>query len=81
MLVGLVFALAIAPGLVEDLEARCRVIPKAEEAHWFAAAVALLIGLLLVAELIVGQEVFRKRAWRAYLFPAVVDRLERAACG
>ena len=47
-------------------------IPKAEQAHWFAAAVALLIGLLLVSELIVGQEVFRKRAWRAYLFPAVV---------
>ena len=51
---------------------RCRVIPKAEEAHWLAAAIALLIGLLLVSELIVGPEVFRKRAWRAYLFPAVV---------
>ena len=47
-------------------------IPKPEEAHWLAAAVALLIGLLLVSELIVGQEVFRKRAWRAHLFPAVV---------
>jgi ATP/ADP translocase len=48
------------------------VIPKPEEAHWLAASVALLIGLLLVAELIVGREVFRKRAWRAYLLPAVV---------
>jgi hypothetical protein len=48
------------------------VVPKAETAHWFAAAVALLIGLLLVAEAIVGPEVFRRRAWRAYLFPAVV---------
>ena len=47
-------------------------IPKAEQAHWLAAAVALLIGLLLVAELIVGQEVFRKRAWRSHLFPAAV---------
>ena len=47
-------------------------IPKPEEVHWLAAAVALLIGLLLVSELIVGQEVFRKRAWRAHLFPAVV---------
>ena len=47
-------------------------IPKAEEAHWLAAAVALLIGLLLVSELIVGREVFRARAWRAYLFPGVV---------
>ena len=47
-------------------------IPKAEQAHWLAAAVALLIGLLLVAELIVGQEVFRKRAWRSHLFPMAV---------
>ena len=47
-------------------------IPKPEVDQWLAAAVALLIGLLLVSELIVGQEVFRKRAWRAHLFPAVV---------
>ncbi len=47
-------------------------IPRPESAHWFAAAVALLIGLLLLAEAIVGTEVFRRRAWRAYLFPAVV---------
>ena len=47
-------------------------IPKAEFAHWIAAAICLLIGLLLVAEAIVGPEVFRRRAWRAYLFPAVV---------
>ena len=46
--------------------------PKAETAHWVAASVALLIGLLLVAEAIVGPEVFRRRAWRAYLFPAIV---------
>jgi hypothetical protein len=48
------------------------VIPKAETAHWIAAAVALLIGLLLLAEAIVGTDVFRRRAWRAILFPAVV---------
>jgi hypothetical protein len=48
------------------------VVPKPETAHWIAAAVALLIGLLLVSEAIVGPEVFRRRAWRAYLFPAVV---------
>jgi ATP/ADP translocase len=47
-------------------------IPRAESAHWVAAAVALLIGLLLLAEAIVGTEVFRRRPWRAYLFPAVV---------
>jgi hypothetical protein len=48
------------------------VIPKAETAHWIAASVALLIGLLLIAEAIVGPGVFRRRAWRAYLFPAIV---------
>jgi hypothetical protein len=48
------------------------VLPQAEMAHWLAAAVALLVGLLLIAEVIVGQEVYRRRAWRAYLFPALV---------
>jgi hypothetical protein len=48
------------------------VIPRAESAHWIAASVALLVGLLLISEAIVGTEVFRRRAWRAYLFPAVV---------
>lgn len=47
-------------------------IPKAESAHWLAAAVALLIGLVLLAEAIVGRDVFRRRPWRAYLFPGVV---------
>jgi hypothetical protein len=41
-------------------------------AHWLAAAIALFIGLLLIAEVIVGPAVFRRRAWRAYLFPSVV---------
>jgi uncharacterized membrane protein len=48
------------------------VIPKAETAHWAAASIALLVGLLLISEAIVGAEVFRRRAWRAYLFPVVV---------
>ena len=47
-------------------------IPKAETAHWIAASVALLIGLLLIAEAIIGPEIFRRRTWRAYLFPSVV---------
>lgn len=47
-------------------------IPTAEAAHWIAATIALLVGLLLLAEAIVGVDVFRRRAWRAYLFPAVV---------
>ena len=49
-----------------------RMVPRPESAHWLAGAVALLIGLLLIAEVLVGTEVFRRRAWRAYLFPAVV---------
>jgi len=48
------------------------VVPRAETAHWIAAAVALFIGLLLLSEAIVGTDVFRRRTWRAYLFPAVV---------
>jgi len=47
-------------------------IPPPEGAHWVAGAIALLVGLLLIAEVLVGPEVFRRRAWRAYLFPALV---------
>ena len=47
-------------------------IPRAENAHWLAAAVALFFGLILIAELIVGPEVFHRRKWRAYLFPSLV---------
>ena len=46
-------------------------LPPAETAHWLAASVALLIGLLLLSELIVGPAVFRRRPWRAYLWPSV----------
>jgi hypothetical protein len=47
-------------------------VPPSEGAHWLAGAVALLVGLVLIAEVLVGPEVFRRRAWRAPLFPAVV---------
>ena len=47
-------------------------VPRAETAHWLAASVALFVGLLLISELIVGREVFRRRAWRAYLFPSLI---------
>ncbi|HSI96848.1 MAG TPA: hypothetical protein VK926_00665 [Gaiellaceae bacterium] len=46
-------------------------VPPAEIAHWAAAAVALLLGLVLLSEAIVGAEVFRRRAWRAYLWPSI----------
>ena len=47
-------------------------VPRAETAHWLAASVALFVGLLLISELIVGREVFQRRAWRAYLFPSLI---------
>jgi hypothetical protein len=47
-------------------------VPAPEGAHWLAGAIALLVGLLLVSEVLVGPEVFRRRRWRAYLLPAVV---------
>jgi hypothetical protein len=47
-------------------------VPPPEEAHWVAGAIALLVGLLLIAEVLVGPEVFRRRTWRAYLFPSLV---------
>jgi hypothetical protein len=47
------------------------VVPPAESAHWLAASVALLFGLVLLSEAIVGIEVFRRRRWRAYLWPSL----------
>lgn len=46
-------------------------VPRPEIAHWLAASVALLLGLILLSEVIVGTSVFRRRAWRAYLWPAI----------
>ena len=45
--------------------------PRAEMVHWFFAAGILFIGLCLFCEAIVGTEVWRMRAWRAYLWPSV----------
>jgi hypothetical protein len=47
-------------------------VPKAEIAHWLFASILLLIGLVLLAETIVGPEVFRQRRWRAYLWPSLL---------
>lgn len=46
-------------------------VPRAEIAHWLAASVVLFLGLLLLAEVIVGSDVFRRRPWRAYLWPSL----------
>jgi hypothetical protein len=46
--------------------------PDPEIAHWLVAAGMLLLGLVVLSEAIVGTEVFRRRLWRAYLWPSIV---------
>lgn len=46
--------------------------PPAEHVHWLFGTGFLLLGLCLLAEAVVGTEVWRRRAWRAYLWPALV---------
>ena len=46
-------------------------LPRAEIAHWLFAAGFLFFGLVLLAEAIVGPAVFRRRAWRACLWPSL----------
>ena len=45
--------------------------PKAELIHWAFGAGFLLLGLILLAETIVGSEVFAMRRWRLYLWPSL----------
>lgn len=46
-------------------------LPRAEIAHWLFGAGFLFFGLVLLAEAIVGPQVFRRRAWRASLWPSL----------
>jgi hypothetical protein len=46
-------------------------LPRAEIAHWLFAAGFLFFGLVLLAEALVGTAVFRRRAWRASLWPVL----------
>jgi hypothetical protein len=46
--------------------------PPAEHVHWLFATGFLILGLLLLAEAAVGEAVWRRRAWRAYLFPGTL---------
>jgi hypothetical protein len=50
-------------------------VPRAEHVHWLFATGFLFLGLLLVAEAIVGREVWRRRRWRAYLWPSLLFSL------
>jgi hypothetical protein len=45
--------------------------PQAEIAHWLFAAGFLFLGMVLLAEAIVGTEIFRRRIWRACLWPSL----------
>ena len=45
--------------------------PPAEHVHWLFAAGLLLLGLCMLAEALVGPEVWRRRRWRAYLWPSL----------
>ena len=47
------------------------VIPPAEHVHWWFATGFLILGLCLLFEAIVGEEVWNRRAWRRYLWPGV----------
>jgi hypothetical protein len=47
------------------------VTPPPEVVHWMFAVGFLFLGLCLLAEAIVGREVWRSRSWRAYLWPGV----------
>jgi hypothetical protein len=45
--------------------------PPPEVVHWMFGVGFLFLGLCLLAEAIVGREVWRLRSWRAYLWPSV----------
>ena len=45
--------------------------PRAEFVHWLFGAGMLVLGLIMVAEGIVGREVWQLRAWRVYLWPGI----------
>jgi hypothetical protein len=47
-------------------------LPAAEFVHWMFATGFLLVGLCLLAQAVVGDEVWRRRAWRAYVWPSLL---------
>lgn len=49
--------------------------PPAEMVHWLFATGILLVGLCLLAEAVVGSEVWRMRPWRRYLWPGIAFSL------
>ncbi len=45
--------------------------PQAEMVHWLFAGGLLFLGLVLLCEVLVDEETWRRRAWRVYLWPGV----------
>src|SRR5919197_6607030 len=45
--------------------------PAGDHGQWLFAAKSLILGLCLLGEALVGTDVWRRRAWRAYLWPTV----------
>jgi hypothetical protein len=45
--------------------------PPSEHVHWWFATGFLILGLLLLAEALVGPEVWNRRPWRKYLWPGM----------
>ena len=45
--------------------------PPSEMVHWMFATGFLILSLCLLGETIVGTDIWRRRAWRAYLWPGV----------
>ena len=50
-------------------------IPPSEMVHWLFATGVLFLGLCLLAEAIVGHEVWNRRPWRKYLWPGLLFAL------
>ena len=46
--------------------------PKAEFVHWWFATGFLMLGLVLLAEVVVGPEVWALRRWRVYVWPGLL---------
>lgn len=46
-------------------------MPPAEHVHWWFATGFLILGLCLMARAVAGPEVWDRRRWRRYLWPAV----------
>jgi len=50
-------------------------MPPSEHVHWLFATGFLTLGLFLLAEAIVGRDVWKVRAWRTYLWPSTMFML------